>query len=115
MFIASAAHFTPVLYGLEIDVSGERRPQRMQLPLPKLRAFWLPWHFEEDVCTNPSLERRIEVRREVRGEDHYAAVPLELLQQDVYNGVRFALKAVIDRHRSARCDRVGFVEQQHGL
>jgi hypothetical protein len=92
----SATHFIPARQGLEIDVSSERRPQRMQLHLPNLRAFCLPWHFKEDVCTNPSLERRIEVRREVRGEDHYAAVPLELLQQDVYNAVRFALKAVID-------------------
>ena len=36
----------------------------------------------------------IEVRREVRGEDRRAVVPLELLQQDADHGVRFALEPV---------------------
>src|SRR5258708_2607698 len=28
----------------------------MQLHLPNLRAFRLPWHFEEDVCPDASLK-----------------------------------------------------------
>ena len=92
----AAAHLVAAGQRLEIDVGRERRPRRMQLHAPNLRAFGLPRHLEQDVCPDASLECRIEVRREVRGEDHHAVVPLELLQQHADDGVRFALKPVID-------------------
>jgi hypothetical protein len=46
----------------------------MQLHTPNLGAFRLPWHLEQNVCPDAPLECRIEIRREIRGEDHYAVI-----------------------------------------
>src|SRR5207249_10768718 len=65
-----------------------------------LLALGIPWHFEEDMGTDAPLERGIEVRRQVRREDHHAVVPLQLLQEDADDSVRLPLKPVPMSSRS---------------
>jgi hypothetical protein len=59
----------------------------MQLHLPNLDAFCLPWQLEEYMCSDTSLECRIEVRGKIGGEDHDTCVPLQLLQEYIDHAV----------------------------
>src|SRR5580704_13760185 len=79
----SAAYFVVVREGVEIDIGGQRRPGRMQLHLPNLSALRLTWQFEQNVRSDTSLERGIEVRGKIGGEDHHTGVPLQLLQEHI--------------------------------
>ena len=79
----------------EIDVAGKRGQRRMHLHAPDLFAIVDLRHGEQDVRADPPLEGRIEIRGEIRCEDHDAVEPLELLQEHVHDGVAFALKSMV--------------------
>src|SRR5439155_22125987 len=104
----AAAHLVAPRQCPEIDVRRKGRARRMYLHAPNLRALGSPWHLEENVCPYSPLEGRVEVRRQVRGEDNHAVVPLELLQMYADDGVRLPLKYIIYHRRTARRIRDGF-------
>ena len=61
------------------------------------------------------LECRVEVRGEIRREDHNAVESLELAQEHVHRGVGLALVRKRDAHGTTCGDRIGFVEEEHRL
>ena len=111
----AAAHREPLGERAEVHVVGERRFRRMQLHLPDALALLDARHLEEDVSADASLERGVEVGREVRGEDDDAVEVLELAEEHVDGSVRLALEPVARAPETTRGDGVRFVEQQHGV
>ena len=87
----------------------------MDLHPPDLFALLDARHLESHVRADASLECRIEVRGQVRGEDDHAIERFELVQQHVDRDVRLALiwKAR-DGGRSTTRDRIGLIEEEQG-
>src|SRR6266496_6386670 len=70
-------------------------------------------HFESHMRANPAFERRIEIRSEVRGEDHDAVERFQFAQQDVDGDVRLALIwQMRDARGSPSRDCIRFIEKK---
>ena len=64
----------------KVHIGVQRGPPRVHLRTPDALALGGAWHLEQNLRTDTPLERRVEVRRQVGGEDDDAAKRLQLLE-----------------------------------
>ena len=110
---AAAGEFERPAEELEVDVVGAAHV-RAEAAVPQRAALRGIRHREVDDDVEPARERLVDVRPQVRREDREPVEGLHALQQVGALDVRVAVVRVLHLGALAE-DRVGLVEEQHGV